>query len=79
MTVRAGNLNDQSHFKATYSQVRHLLKDESLVIFDRGASSQENKKLVVYGNMRCLSSKKRNFSNFDRMNDAILRKCGAIS
>jgi len=32
MTVRAGNVNDQEHFKDTYSQVYHLLKDESLVI-----------------------------------------------
>ena len=63
MTVRAGNLNDQSHFKATYSQVRHLLKDESLVIFDKGASSQENKELVRYDRMCCLSSKKLNRSD----------------
>ncbi|MHC1609111.1 MAG: IS1634 family transposase, partial [Candidatus Methanofastidiosia archaeon] len=63
MTVRAGNINDQDHFKDTYSQVRHLLKDESLVIFDKGASSQGNKELVRYDHMHYLSSKKLNKSD----------------
>jgi len=58
MTVRAGNINDQDHFKDTYSQVRHLLKDESLVIFDKGASSQCNKELVRYDHPYALSQLK---------------------
>jgi transposase len=63
MTVREGNLNDQSHFKETYSQVRRLLKDGSLVVFDKGASSLKNKELVRYDRMHYLSSKKLNKSD----------------
>jgi transposase len=63
MTVREGNVNDQSHFADTYSQVRRLLKDGSLVVFDKGASSQTNKELVRYDRMHYLSSKKLNRSD----------------
>ena len=42
MTIEPGNLNDQSHFKKTYRQSKHRLREDSLVIFDKGANSVPN-------------------------------------
>jgi transposase len=67
MTVREGNLNDQAHFADTYGQVRRLLKDGSLVVFDKGASSQKNKELVRASGMHYLSSKKLNMADDKRI------------
>ena len=67
MTVRAGNVNDQTHFGASYRQVVRVLRTGSLVIFDKGASSQANKDLVLSTGMHYLSSKKLNLSDDKRI------------
>jgi len=67
LTVREGNVNDQVHFKDTYRQVRHLLREGSLVIFDKGASSHTNKELVRASGMHYLSSKKLNIADDKRI------------
>ena len=42
MTVEPGNVNDQEHFRRTYDQVRNVLKDGSLIVFDKGANDKRN-------------------------------------
>jgi len=42
MTVRAGNVNDQVHFKDTFSQIKDRLREGSLVVFDQGANRKDN-------------------------------------
>ena len=41
MTVEAGNVNDQEHFRRTYDQVRSVLKEDSLIVFRQGRERQE--------------------------------------
>ena len=67
MTVRAGNVNDQVHFADTFAQVVTRLRRGSLVIFDKGASSQSNKELVRASGMHYLSSKKLNIADDKRI------------
>jgi transposase len=42
LTVQAGNVNDQDHFRPTYMQARRVLREGSLVTFDNGAASLKN-------------------------------------
>jgi transposase len=71
MTVEAGNVNDQEHFRRTYDQVRSVLKEDSLIVFDKGANDKRNLDGVVLDRNDYLTSKKLNksddkvFASFD--------------
>jgi transposase len=71
MTVEAGNVNDQEHFRRTYDQVRSVLKEDSLIVFDKGANDKKNLDGVVLDRNDYLTSKKLNksddkvFASFD--------------
>ena len=63
LTVQPGNVNDQSHFKKTFLQVHKKLKENSLVVFDKGGQSKDNLDLVLVHKMKYLSAKKLNKSD----------------
>lgn len=63
LTVEPGNTNDQKHFEKTYRQVRDRLKEDSLVIFDKGANSIPNTAMIRADNMQYITSKKLNTSD----------------
>jgi transposase len=42
LTVMPGNILDVTHFKETFSQIRPLLPDDAMIVFDNGAYSMEN-------------------------------------
>ena len=71
MTVEAGNMNDQEHFRRTYDQVRNVLNERSLVVFDKGANDKKNLDGIVFDSNDYLTSKKLNksddkvFASFD--------------
>ena len=67
MTIKPGNTNDQKHFEATFNQVKPKLKPDSLIVYDKGANSQENNDLVVNSKMKYLTSKKLNLSDDKRI------------
>lgn len=67
LTVREGNINDQTHFADTYRQVRRLLREGSLVVFDKGASSQANKERIRRDRNHYLYSKKLNLADDRRI------------
>jgi len=67
MTVGPGNLNDTSHFRKTYKQVRKKLRRGSLVTFDKGAHSMENVELILNDQMQYLTAKKLNKSDDNRI------------
>ena len=77
-TVAKGNLNDQNHFKQTFNQVNHKLKKDSLIIFDKGANSEDNLNSVIASKMKYLTAKKLNvsddklFNSFFQREDLIL-------
>lgn len=63
ITVEKGNVNDQTHFKKTYQQIKCRLKDKSLIVFDKGANSIENLDLIKGDGMDYLTGKKLNSSD----------------
>jgi transposase len=63
LTIDPGNLNDQTHFKKTYQQSKDRLKEESLVIFDKGANSITNIAMIRADNLQYLTAKKLNKSD----------------
>ena len=42
VTVNRGNVLDLEHFSDTYNQVKSILKEGSLIIFDKGANTTDN-------------------------------------
>lgn len=73
ITVDHGNLNDQKHFRKTYQQVNSRLKQQSLVVFDKGAHSIENTALIRADEMHYLTARKLNTSDDKRI--ATFWKC----
>jgi transposase len=63
MTVEAGNVNDQEHFRRTYDQVRSVLNERSLVVFDKGANDKTNLEDIVLDRNDYLTSKKLNLAD----------------
>ena len=63
LTVEQGNVNDQKHFKETYQQISKRLRKNSLVVFDKGANSIGNIKLIRADKMQYLTAKKLNKSD----------------
>ena len=46
LTVNAGNILDVTHFEDTFGQIRHLLPDDAMIVFDNGAYSRNNSALL---------------------------------
>lgn len=67
ITTQAGNLNDQDHFKYTYHQIKPHLKENSMIIFDKGANSKKTLELIMVDKMKYLTSKKLNKSDDERI------------
>lgn len=72
ITVNRGNVLDLQHFPETYNQVKRNLKKGSLIVFDKGANTVDNIKLIQEDKMTYLTSIKLNASddkiieNFDK-------------
>jgi len=60
LTVEAGNVNDQTHMRSTYGQIRRLLGPGSLVVFDRGANDKSNLERIELDSNDYLTAKKLN-------------------
>lgn len=67
LTIKPGNTNDQTHFKDTFLQVSHLLKKDSLVVYDKGGNSKDNNEILLAHKMKYLTSKKLNLSDDKRI------------
>ena len=63
LTVEAGNINDQTHMRSTYGQVRRLLAPGSQVVFDRGANDKNNLERIELDKNDYLTAKKLNASD----------------
>ena len=67
LTVKAGNVQDQTHFADTFNQVKNRLKKDSLVVFDKGAHGKDNVDLILVSKMKYLTAKKLNKSDDKRI------------
>ena len=63
LTIQEGNLNDQKHFQTTFNQVKDRLKNNSRIIYDKGANSKDNNNSVTVAKMQFLTAKKLNKSD----------------
>ncbi len=46
LTVKAGNILDVTHFEDTFEQIRYLLPEDAMIVFDNGAYSRKNSALL---------------------------------
>ena len=63
LTVEPGNINDKEHFRRTYDQVRSVLSENSLIVFDKGANDKRNLDSIVLDRNDYLTSKKLNMAD----------------
>ena len=63
MTIEPGNLTDQIHFKMIYQQSSTRLREDSLVIFDKGTNSVANTRMIRADNLQYITGKKLNTSD----------------
>ena len=63
ITVNKGNVLYLQHFPDTYNQVKTKLKIGSLIVFDKGANTVDNIKLIQEDKMTYLTSMKLNKSD----------------
>jgi len=63
LTVNKGNVCDVRHFTDTYRQIKPYLREDSRIVFDKGAHSKENVDLILADKMKYLTSKKLNTSD----------------
>ena len=63
ITVNRGNVLDLQHFPDTYNQVKNRLEKGSLIVFDKGANTVDNIKLIQEDKMKYLTSMKLNTSD----------------
>lgn len=78
LTIKPGNVNDQTHFKDTFNQVKPKLKQKSLVVYDKGGNSKDNNELILASIMKYLTSKKLNTSDDKRIKCFDKRKAELI-
>ena len=57
LTIQSGNVQDKKHFKIILKAVNAVLPEKSLLIFDTGANTRENKKDVVVRGFHYLTLK----------------------
>jgi len=63
LSIQPGNINDQTHFKTTYQQIKPGLRTGSVLVFDAGATGISNLDLLVSDKMKYLSRMKLNTSD----------------
>ena len=69
LTIKPGNLNDMKHFKETFDQIKRKLRNDSLMVYDRGGNSKENNESVLADKMKYLTGKKLNKSDDKRIKE----------
>ena len=63
ITVQKGNVLDTEHFNETYNQVKDIVDEGSMFIFDKGAHSKDNIDTILADKMKYLTAKKLNKSD----------------
>ncbi len=66
LTIQKGNVLDKKHFTETYNVVKRILQKGSLLIFDCGANTKENKARIVFDGFNYLTLKQKNVKNYRR-------------
>lgn len=70
LTIQKGNVQDKRHFKRTFNFVKRVLVKGSLLIFDCGASTKENKNMILkngYNYLTLKAKKRKSYSQYVRI------------
>jgi len=63
LTIQPGNINDQTHFRKTFDQVKDRVNPNSRFVFDKGGQSMDSINSILSSKMKYLSAKKLNTSD----------------
>ena len=66
LTIQKGNVQDKKHFKFMLKTVKHLLKEDSLLIFDCGGNTEINKKKIRKSKFNYLTLKPKKKKTYKR-------------
>jgi len=64
LTIQKGNVQDKKHFKYTFNVASKVLKKNSLIIFDCGGNTKENKKMVLKKDYNYLTLKAKHKKSY---------------
>jgi len=67
LTIQKGNVQDKKHFKFMLKMVGHLLKEDSVLIFDCGGNTEANKKKIrklKYNYLTLKPKKKKTYKKY---------------
>ena len=67
LTIQKGNVQDKKHFKFMLKTVKHLLKEDSLLIFDCGGNTEKNKdkiKKLKFNYLTLKPKKKKTYKKY---------------
>ena len=70
LTIQKGNVQDKKHFKHTFNVVKKVLEKNSLLIFDCGGNTRENKRMIMKNGYNYLTLKakhKKTYKKYDRL------------
>ena len=67
LTIQKGNVQDKKHFKFMLKMVKHLLKEDSILIFDCGGNTEQNKgkvRRLKFNYLTLKPKKKKTYKKF---------------
>ena len=66
ITIQKGNMNDKKHFVQTYNVVKRVMQKGSLLVFDCGANTKENKEKIVKDGYGYLTLRPKHIGTYKR-------------
>jgi transposase len=69
LTIQRGNMNDKKHFKQTYRVVKRIMQKGSLLVFDCGANTKENKRMIKEDGFEYLTLRPKHVGTYKKYID----------
>jgi transposase len=69
ITIQKGNMNDKKHFIQTYNVVKRVMQKGSLLVFDCGANTKENKERIIKDEYGYLTLRPKHVGTYGRYLD----------
>lgn len=64
LTIQKGNVQDKKHFRYTFNVVKKILDKNSLLIFDCGGNTKENKEMILKNGYNYLTLKAKHRKSY---------------
>src|SRR3989339_419957 len=66
LTIQRGNVQDKKHFRYTFNVAKKVLEKNSLLIFDCGGNTKENKEMVLKNGYNYLTFKGKHKNPYEK-------------